>query len=92
MDWMTDLLSNMDPSISREKSVFLQINPQDSSHVLPCLWILAETLQFVWAKRRAKTPIRLDELCAEVAANCKMLELSQLYNKSAEKIKLLLDI
>ena len=86
MEWMINILKMFDPSITKERAVLLQINPQNTDNVLPCVWIIAETLQFIWAKRRSKAHIKLDEMTALISARCLTLKTSELFKNHATNV------
>ena len=87
IDWMMGALRKFDPIMSKERAVFLQIMGNFDDHVIPCVWIVAETLQYIWAKRRAKTPIRLSEMTSVISARCTILEMTQNYKSAGLKIR-----
>ena len=91
MEWMINILKKFDPSITKDKAIFLQINPQNTDNVLPCVWLIAESLQFIWAKRRAKEHIQLDEMIALITARCKNLKTSELFKNHVTNVLLFLN-
>lgn len=83
MEWMIGWLKCFDPDTTIEKIIFLQISTNDA---LPCVWIIAESLLFIWSKRRTKTEIRLDLLKAQLKAKCEMLKKTDLFKEHATKM------
>ena len=57
-----EVLHPFDPQITREKAVFLQINGSWEEQIIPYVWIIAESLQYIWAKRQAKSQIRMIDM------------------------------
>ena len=86
MEWMMKLVSKFDQTATKEKCIFLQINPVNNDNILPCVWIIAETLEHIWAKRRAKQLPNLVEMKAKIAAKCRSLSQSHIFKQHATNI------
>ena len=74
---MENLVKMFDPTFTKEKAVFLQINPTNKDNILPCVWIIAESLEFIWAKRRAKEAIDVVNMSAILRAKCRSASQSE---------------
>ena len=75
MEWIVEVLKIMDPTITKEKSVFLEVNPVTNDNILACVWIISETLQYIWAKRKAKDQLNVNDMRAFLLA--KLQEICQ---------------
>ena len=73
MNWLSEKIRVMDPTATAENMLLLTINPTSSDNMLSCVWLVAETLSYVWARRRSRKGILIDELKAYIAARCTML-------------------
>ena len=92
MEWMMKVIQSMDPTITKEKSIFLQIEPINKDNTLPCVWIISETLQYIWARRRSREPIDVVCMKASLEAKCHMLQQTKTYRHHATNMKLLFEI
>ena len=91
MEWMLNTVRKYDPSCVKQESVLLQLNPGNKDHILPCVWLITETLQFIWAKRRSKEAINVGEMAAKITAKCIALKTSNLFNEHAANLLMYLE-
>ena len=87
MNWMLKVLCILDPTMTSQKAVFLQINPINSENILPCVWIIIETLQYIWARRRARDQVDVSRMRATLTAKCDSLSHTKLYRNHATNMK-----
>ena len=91
MEWMVNMVSKFDQTATKEKCIFLQLNPVNNDNILPCVWIIAESLEHIWAKRRSKEVINVGEMKAKMAAKCKSLNQSHIFKHHATNILLYIE-
>ena len=83
MTWLVDVLKKMDPTVNKDKTIFLQINPTVSGNKQICVWLVAESLQYIWAKRRAKEKPTVERLRAKILAELEVLKCTRSYRHIA---------
>lgn len=86
MNWLVEVLARMDPTITKEKTVFLQVKPTSRENKFMCVWLIAESMEYIWAKRRAKTRVEVENLKTIIKAKLENLALSQCYRKIATNV------
>ena len=90
MEWMVKVLSEMEPAISKEKAVFLKINPINNDNTLACVWIISESLQYIWAKRRAKEQPNVISMKAMLSATLQILYQTKTFHRHATNLTTIL--
>lgn len=83
MTWLITQLRMLDVGVTAEKVVWLQFDVQNEHEELACVWLTAETLAYVWAKRRSRDPIQLASMRAILRARVEMMTKSNLYSNAA---------
>ena len=91
MDWMVGGVKKYDRDITKEKVIFLQLNPPNCNDVLPCVWIIVETLQYIWSKRRSKQPICVNEMKDSISVSCAKVADSETFKVHAAKMRLVIN-
>ena len=91
MDWILEVINFMDPAATAEKVVTLQIFPLDTNHLIECLWMIGESLQYVWARRKAKLPVDMVRMKAEIRAKCSIYSKSKRYGGHGQNLSFYLD-
>ena len=76
MGWLTATLKMFDPTITPEKILQLQIFPTNNECLLECVFLVAESLSYVWAQRQSKEQIDLAQMISTIKAKCYMLSKS----------------
>ena len=60
MVWLVDKIKQIDPVANPQKILLLDFEASTDIKEMTCLWIIAETLSFVWARRKQKKPTNPD--------------------------------
>ena len=87
MNWLLSIIESMDPTVNLTKLVTLQIEPTNPTHLLECVWIVGVTLEYIWAKRKAKQQINLNDMVSKIRAKCHMFTKSSLYSENAKNLE-----
>ena len=95
-DWSLQLTGHhcsfrLDQDAPKEKIMFLQLNPINSDNLLPCVWIVAETLQYIWARRRSKQKINVPEMKDYISGKFELLACTKMFGSHALNIHHLLN-
>ena len=77
MSWLVSVISLMDPNITPEKIISLQIEPTNETNELACVWLISESLQYIWAKRKMKAAIDIQDFVSKMQAKCYYLSKSK---------------
>merc|ERR1712105_571168 len=52
MLWLLSIIVKMDPEATVEKLVLLDISPTSMDGETKCIWLIAETMSYIWEKRK----------------------------------------
>ena len=91
MDFMVNAILIMVPAFTKEKSVFLQNDPvKKENTLLACVWIISESLQYIWVKRRSKEQLIVNDMRAILLAKLKVMSQTKTFQKHATKMTTIL--
>lgn len=77
MEWLLCVLKNFDPTITKEKILYLQLEPSNADCMLECIFLLAETLNFIFTKRQAGKQIDLANMISNIKGKLDIMKLSK---------------
>ena len=80
MNWLKAVLEKFDPYISAEKIVTLQIDPENNDCIFECIFLTAETLEYIWDKRLTNKQIEVERLKSTIRAKINLLKRSKFKN------------
>ena len=86
MDWLKSTLVTVDPAITVENIIWLQINAISESYEIAALWLIAETMSFAWAQRKTRTDISIPALITNLNTKATFLLNSQHHHNSGSII------
>ena len=69
----------MDPSATPERVIFLQLDPINSDYMTECIFLIAESLNYIWERRRENRQIDLEQMKAKIRSKCFILSKSRNY-------------
>ena len=87
MTWLIDTLSTLDPTIIHNDIIWLQFTEE---HELVATWIVAESLEYSWAKRMSNEMINMDQLLAHLRTTVSFMT-SQVHLDAAQTITRLIN-
>ena len=79
LTWLVGKLTRIDPTISSEKLIWLQIDTESQHEELAAMWLIAETLAFTFAKRKNREDIVIEAMESSLKVRLSFMENSLNY-------------
>lgn len=80
MDWLITLIRTMAPGLTKNDMIRLKVNPSDLTQIEPCIWLVCESLEYVWSRRKSRERVSIPELKAILKNRAAKLSSSKKYN------------
>ena len=90
--WLISVLKKFDQNVTIEKIMSFQLEPSNADTMLECIFIIAETLIFIWKKRQERKEFELEVMISKVRAKCDILQKSNKYGAHATNLKTMMEI
>ena len=76
MDWLIDTIKTVDPTVTSTKILLLDFETNTDIVTMACIWIIVESLSFVWARRKQRKAVNLNEIKATLRTEAGVLRSS----------------
>ena len=86
MDSLIETVKTVDATVTPTKLLLLDFEASSNIIENACVWIIVETLSFVWARRKAKKMVNKNELTNSLFGKAKILGLSSSFPSTSKLI------
>ena len=88
MEWLVEQIKWYDPDLTIESMIWLQFSPLlDDDSILAAAWLTAETMEYLWTRRKKKETILIPSLTSHLLLHAEHFMATKNHKQAAYVIK-----